>query len=316
MEKFPTDDAAREHLERLRWPNGPACPKCGSAEVYRLTRKAESTRGCRAGLLKCKYCRKQFTVTVGTVMEDSHIPLRKWVIAMYMLCCSKKGISAHQIHRMLGLSYKSAWFLMHRVRFAMTEPAMREKLYGVIEADEAYIGGKRNRGRRIPRGEGGPAGRPAADSPMRPVFALVQRNGDVRSFHVQRVTADTLRRVLKENVHEDSAIVTDELNVYGPACEDFGSHETVNHSKGEYVRHGNVHTNTIEGYFGLLKRGINGIYHHVGAHHLHRYLAEFDFRYNSRKMKDGARTEMAVRGIEGKRLKYRDSSKTARTASL
>jgi transposase-like protein len=152
-------------------------------------------------------------------------------------------------------------------------------------------------------------------SAMRPVFSLVKRNGDVRSFHIQRVTADTLGRILKENVEESSAIVTDELNAYRKACEDFWSHETINHTKGEYARPGNVHTNTIEGFFGILKRGINGIYHHVGVHHLHRYLAEFDFRYNSRKISDGARTEMAVRGIEGKRLTYRDSSPTRRTAS-
>lgn len=314
MQRFPDADAAREHLERLRWPEGPACPRCGGAEVYRLTAKADSKSGCRKGLLKCKYCRRQFTVTVGTIFEDSHIPLNKWLIAIYMLCSSKKGISAHQIHRMLKLSYKSAWFMMHRIRFAMEAGPIREKLFGVIEADETYVGGKRSR-RQVPPNKKSHRGRPAPDSPMRPVFALVQRDGDVRSFHVHRVTSENLKAILQTNVDENSALVTDDLNVYGPACEDFGSHETINHSKGEYSRRGNVHTNTIEGYFSILKRGINGVYHHVGAHHLHRYLSEFDFRYNSRKVNDGARTEMAVRGFEGKRLTYRDSSKRRGTAS-
>src|SRR5205085_1384807 len=249
------------------------------------------------GLLRCKACKKQFTVMVGTIFEDSHIPLAKWFAAIYLMNASKKGVSAHQIHRMLGITYKSAWFMCHRIRYAMAQPPLQSKLSGIVEADECYIGGKRR----------GQIGRPGPNSNKAPVVALVERGGSVRSFHIGRVTAENLHEVLTDNIEAEARLMTDENNAYLALGREFASHETVNHSIKEYAR-GDVTTNTIEGYLGLLKRGINGIYHQVGAHHLHRYLAEFDFRYNHRKLTDGERTEAAIRGFEGKRLTYRDSS--------
>jgi transposase-like protein len=229
--------------------------------------------------------------------EDSHIPLNKWLIAIYVMCSSKKGVSAHQLHRMLSMTYRSAWFMCHRIRLAMSHPSMNVgKLGGIVEADECYIGGKR-------RGE---IGRPGPNNSSKsPVVSLVERGGNVRSFHMGRVTAENLRQVLTDNVEATTRLMTDENNAYKAVGREFESHETVNHKYQEYAR-GDVTTNTVEGYFGLLKRGINGIYHHVGPHHLHRYLAEFDFRYNARKIDDGDRTTLAITGATGKRLMYRD----------
>ena len=229
-------------------------------------------------------------MTVGTIFEDSHIPLDKWLIAIYLMCSSKKGISAHQLHRMLKLSYKAAWFMCHRIRYAMEQGPLAAKLGGVIEADETYVGGKVR-------------GHQWADN-KRPVLSVVQRGGRVRSFHMERVTAENLRQVLKDNVEVSARLMTDEYRGYTVAGTDFASHETVNHSEREYSR-GDVSTNTIEGFFGLLKRGINGVYHHVGRKHLHRYLGEFDFRYNERKVTDGERAQNALKGFEGKRLTYK-----------
>ena len=296
MERFSTEEAAREYLERKRWPEGPVCSHCGSGEAYRLTPKPDSKRPGRKGLLKCKACRKQFTVTVGTIFEDSHIPLNKWLIAIYLVCSSKKGMSAHQLHRMLGITYKASWFLCHRIRYAMQQPAMLEKLSGIIEADETYIGGKeRGIGRGMYRGTGKKA----------PVFALVERGGRVRSFHMRRVTEENVIEVMRDHIEAEASIMTDESQVYANLHREFARHEKVNHSKREYSR-GDVTTNRVEGFFGLVKRGLHGTFHHVGAHHLHRYLAEFDFRYNARKISDGDRTDLAIAGFEGKRLKYRD----------
>lgn len=186
--------------------------------------------------------------------------------------------------------------MLHRIRYAMEQPPTQEKLFGIIEADETYLGAKHH-GRR---------GRLEVDGPKTPVFALVQRGGNVRSFPMVRVTSENIKSMLQEHVSEGSAIMTDDLNVYPPACRDFASHEVVNHTQKQYVKDGNVHTNTIEGFFGILKRGINGVYHFVGKKHLHRYLSEFDFRYNSRQTTDGDRTRLAIAGFEGKRLMYRD----------
>jgi len=300
IRRFSSEDTAREYLDKLRWPDGPYCPHCGGMEVYRLTAKPESKKPGRKGLLKCKYCRKQFTVTVGSIFEASHIPLSKWLQAIYLLCSSKKGMSAHQLHRMLGITYKSAWFLCHRIRYAMQQPAMLEKLSGIIEADETYIGGKRKAGEWKKSGfEGAPTGH------MAPVVALVQRGGKVRAFPMERVTAENLHAALKENVDKSARIMTDEAKAYRGIDAHFASHETVNHSKKEYAR-GDVTTNAAEGFFGLLKRGVNGIYHHWSKKHLHRYVSEFEFRYNGRMISDGDRTELAIAGFEGKRLKYRD----------
>jgi len=296
VERFSTEETAREFLERNRWPEGPACPHCGGCEVYRLTPNPDSKKPGRKGLLKCKYCRKQFTVTVGTIFEDSHIPLHKWLIAIFMMCSSKKGMSAHQLHRILGLSYKAAWFMCHRIRYAMDEGPQMDKLSGIIEADETYIGGKE-------RGIG--SGRPKPGSKKVPVFALVERGGRVRAWPMERVTSENLRSTLRENVEKSSRIMTDDSILYTNVSDDFASHEAVNHTKKEYVR-GDVSTNTVEGFFGLLKRGVNGTFHHVSKKHLHRYVNEFQFRYNARKMNDGDRTTLAIAGFEGKRLKYRD----------
>jgi transposase-like protein len=296
MQRFSGEDEARAYFERLRWPNGPACPHCGSAEVYRLTAKVDSAKPGRKGLLKCKYCRKQFTVTVGTIFEASHIPLNKWLQAIYLLCSSKKGMSAHQMHRMLNMTYKAAWFMCHRIRYAMEQGPNGALLSGIIEADECYVGGKRKSGK---------SGRPGPGESKAAVFALVQRGGQVRAFPVERVTSENLHAILKENVDKSARIMTDDLNVYHGLDNHFASHESVNHTRKEYVR-GDVTTNTIEGFFGIFKRGINGIYHHVSKKHLHRYTGEYEFRYNGRKVSDGARTLLAIAGFEGKRLKYRD----------
>lgn len=299
-ERFSTEEAAREWLESKRWPEGAACPHCGGAEVYKLTPKPESKKPGRKGLYKCKYCRKQFTVTVGTIFEDSHIPLNKWLLGIYLLCSSKKGMSAHQLHRMLGITYKAAWFMCHRIRYAMQQPAALEKMSGIVEIDETYVGGKRRKGEWKKGGfEGGP------HSHMQPVVSLVQRDGTVRSFHMRRVTEENVTEVIREHIDSNATVMTDESKVYDKLRHEFVRHGRVNHKKGEYSR-GDTTTNTVEGFFSLLKRGIRGVYHHVGEGHLHRYLSEFDFRYNARKVSDADRTDLAIAGFEGKRLKYRD----------
>ncbi len=292
--QYADEDKTRETLERLRWPNGAVCPKCGGVEPYKLTPKPGSKT--RKGLYKCKACREQFTVTVGTIFEDSHIPLSKWLMAIHLLCASKKGMSAHQLHRMLGVTYKSAWFMAHRIRYAMNREPLVSKLKGVIEADETYVGGKAQN--RL----GGHAGRGALNKT--PVLSLVERKGDVRSFPMSRVSGDLLKEIIRWHVHPQARLMTDDYVPYRGLGREFASHETVKHSDKEYVR-GDVHTNTVEGFFSLLKRGIVGTYHHVGSRHLWRYLDEFDFRYNQRKVSDGARAAAAVKMAEGKRLTYR-----------
>ena len=304
---FQDAEKAREFLERLRWPNGPVCPHCGCKTAYKLTPKPGSKKPVRPGVWKCKDCEQQFTVTVNTIFEDSHIPLHKWLLAIHLLCASKKGMSAHQLHRMLPVTYKTAWFMAHRIRYMMSQPSFKQKMFGVIEADETYVGGKR-------RNRGG-QGRPGEYSHKQKVFALVKRDGNVRSFHVERVTADNLRSILWKNVHPSATIMTDNFASYDNLNAQFNTHYTVNHSAGEYSRtHAGaptIHTNTIEGVFSLLKRGIYGTYHQVGKHHLHRYLSEFDFRYNARKISDTERTLLALSQAEGKRLQLRDSQSGA-----
>ncbi|MBZ5703728.1 MAG: IS1595 family transposase [Acidobacteriia bacterium] len=301
--QFQDAEKAREFLESLRWPDGPVCPHCNCMTAYKLTAKANSKKPVRIGVYKCKDCEQQFTVTVNTIFEDSHIPLNKWLLAIHLLCASKKGMSAHQLHRMLGVTYKSAWFMAHRIRYMMGQSSFQNKLKGVVEADETYIGGRR-------RHQGG-VGRPDEYSHKQPVFSVLQRNGDVRSFHVHRVTADNLLSTLQKNVAQKACIVTDGFAAYDRVPARFKRHEVINHAEQEYSRTADdgmrVHTNTVEGYFGLLKRGLTGVYHHVGSHHLHRYLTEFDFRYNARKISDSERTLLALSQAEGKRLQLRDS---------
>jgi transposase-like protein len=284
---YHDDDAARVHLEKLLWPNGPVCPRCGVTEDRITKLQGKSTR---PGVYKCKDCRKPFSVTVGTVMERSHIPLSKWVLAARFMASSKKGMSAKQLERMMGCTYETAWFLFHRLREAARE-ANPGPLGGegkVVEADETVVGGKeRNKhlSKRNPKNIGA-VGKQVA-------FTLVERKGRARSFHVANVTGATL--------------MTDDAGQYRPIGKEFTSHETVNHGIEEYVR-GDAHSNTVEGYFSILKRGVIGTFHHVSEAHLHRYLAEFDFRYNTRSalgIEDDERAAELLRGAKGKRLMYR-----------
>ena len=287
--KYNDKDKARELLESLRWPEGPICPHCESEKVYKLTPKPSSKT--RKGVYKCGKCRKQFTVTVNTIFEDSHIPLNKWLMAIHLICSSKKGISAHQLHRMLNITYKSAWFMAHRIRYAMSQPPLVHKLNGIVEADETYIGGK-GRGKR---GRG--------SEKKTPVFSLVERKGNIKSQPVGNVKAKTLKKIMLENIDKNAIVVTDEFPSYKGLKKHFAGHDTIDHGKKEYVR-GDIHVNTVEGYFSLLKRGIKGTFHHVSKEHLHRYCNEFDFRYNYRKIDDGMRTAFLINQVEGKRLTY------------
>lgn len=290
---FQNDEAAREQLEAIRWPSGPVCPHCGC--TGKIT-KTHSTR--RPGLYTCNDCRKQFTVTVGTVFERSHVPLHKWLQAAYLMCSSKKGMSSHQIHRMLDVTYKTAWFMTHRIREAMDD-GMFAPMGGegqIVEVDETYWGTAKAK----------PKNQRGGHHKMK-IVSLVERDAGVHSFHVERVNAATLRPLLKEHIHAETRVMTDEGWWYKNLDKHFARHETVNHLAKEYSR-GDVTTNTVEGYFSIMKRGLIGTFHHVGTQHLGRYLSEFDFRYNTRKMTDSQRTIAALEGIQGKRLYYRGSS--------
>jgi len=295
---FTNETKAREWLEGHVWPNGPVCPHCGVSEFTRLEGTAH-----RPGLFQCNACRQQFTVTVGTVFERSKIPLGKWLMATFLLVASKKGMSAHQLSRMLGVSYKSTWFMMHRIREAMREGKLPGGPLGgegkIVEADETYVGGKernKHRSKRKPENVGGVG--------KETVFALVERRGRVRSQHVKAVSAKALRPILVSQVDRKSWLMSDDAGQYRILGAEFARYESVNHSIGEYVR-GKAHTNTIENYFSILKRGIVGVYHHVSQQHLKRYLGEFDFRYNTRNVDDMTRAAEALKGIKGKRLTYR-----------
>lgn len=296
---FHDEAAAFEYLESILWADGVHCPHCG---VVGRSNKMQG-KSHRIGLWKCYACRKQFTVKVGTVFEHGRIPLHKMLQAVYLMTSSKKGISAHQLHRTLEITYKSAWFLAHRIREAMRDGDLSGGLGGenkVVEADETYVGGKaKNRAyREAPKKEA--------------VVALVERNGEVRSFHMPSVTAKNLRPVLVTQIERKSYLMTDEAPVYKKTGKEFAGHGTVNHSINEYVRHGGFkHTNTVEGYFSILKRGINGVFQHVSQQHLKRYLGEFDFRYNTRSalgFDDAQRSVEALRGIVGKRLTYQTAT--------
>ena len=286
-------DAARGHLESIRWPDGPICPHCGVID------NAAELKGKkhRPGLYKCRDCRKQFSVTVGTVFERSKVPLNKWLLATHLMTSSKKGISSHQIHRNLGVTYKTAWFMTHRIRCAMesTDNTQFGSGGGIVEADETYIG----------RMKGVPKKR-AGGGHKQKVFSLVERGGKVKSMHISGSMFEGVKQGLK-NVSPDAHLMTDQSTLYMNLGKQFASHQTVNHGINEWKR-GNAYTNTIEGYFSIFKRGMKGVYQHCREDHLHRYLAEFDFRYNHRsalKIDDKERARLALLGIGGKRLTYR-----------
>jgi transposase-like protein len=288
--------AAYAWVEARIWPDGPVCPHCGG--VDRISKMGG--KSTRIGAYKCYQCRQKFTVKIGTVFEDSHVPMRLWLQAMYLLCSSKKGISSNQLHRTLGVTLKTAWFMSQRIREAMRTVGLAP-MGGpgtIVEIDETFIGNK-------------------ADMPKRRGFAhkhavlsLVERGGKVRSFHVEGTSAAHLVPILRANIAKETAIVTDEAGQYAHLNKEFESHEYVNHSAGEYGR-GPVHTNTVENFYSVFKRGMKGVYQHCSEKHLHRYVAEFDFRYSNRVrlgVDDVERTERALMGIVGKRLTYRTAN--------
>jgi transposase-like protein len=299
--QFQDEIKARRYLEKLRWADGRFCPHCGDIG----NSGALEGEKHRDGLYKCYACREQFTVTLGTVFESSHIPLHKWLLAAYLMCTSKKGISSMQLQRMLQLkSYKSAWFLSHRLRFAMAQPdsAPMGANGGIVEADETYIG--RKPGRRKAR---------AGAGHKNVVFSLIERGGKVKSVHITGKTFPGIKKALMGSVSKDAVLMTDDARMYKKIGRPFADHQSVNHSAHEYVR-GEAHTNTIENFFSVFKRGMIGTYQHCGSQHLHRYLAEFDFRHNSRSalgVEDAERTMRALLGIEGKRLTYKAPIKKA-----
>lgn len=290
---FHDEQAAYDYVEARIWPNGATCPKCGERErVSKMGGKST-----RIGVYKCYKCRKPFTVKVGTVFESSHVKMNLWLQAIYLICASKKGISSNQLHRILGVTLKTAWFMSHRIREAMRDGVLAPMggAGGIVEADETYIG-------RDPAKKGASYGHD-----MNKVLSLVDRkSGRARSMVVDNLKADTVVPILLENIDRETRVHTDEASHYRLLRDDFASHQSVSHSNDEYVR-GDVHTNTIEGYFSIFKRGMKGTYQHCGKRHLHRYLAEFDFRYSYRQalaVNDERRAEIALRGIVGKRLTY------------
>ena len=300
---FQDANEARDWLEQLLWADGRVCGYCGVVDQ-------STPLARRPGYYQCNACRKQFTVMVGTVFERSHIPLNKWLMAGFLLCSSKKGMSAHQMHRMLGVTYKTSWFMCHRLREAMA-PGKSGPLGGegkIVEADTTFIGGReknKHLGKRDPKAIGGVG--------KQIVHSLVERGGEVRSNHIANVSGKTLRPVVMSQVSRKSSLMTDTAGGYMGIGKEFARHEMVNHEIGEYVR-GDASSNTVESYFALLKRGIVGTYHNVSEAHLKRYLAEFDFRYNNRirlGVDDEMRAETALKGIQGKRLTYRRIDETA-----
>lgn len=290
---------AVEFLEKQRWGDSPACPHCGGEDVYQM--KGRDGERNKRYLWRCRDCDQQYTVRISTVFEDSRIPLRHWCFAFWAACASKKGVSALQIQRQTGLSYKSALFMMHRVRYAMTDDhSTPEPMTGTIEIDETYVGGK-------PRYKG-PHNRKFTGRATKkiPVVAMVQRNGDVRAQVMPTVNSKNLGKAIRENVHQSARIITDESRLYTGIGKPFdGGHDTINHSAKQYAV-GDITTNTIEGFFSILKRGVIGTFHSISKEHLHRYVGEFEYKYNTRKMNDGERVVLAIRKAEGKRLHYKE----------
>jgi transposase-like protein len=311
---FHDEAAAFDFLEKTLWPDGAVCPHCGSVgKATKLQGKAT-----RIGLWKCneKECRKQFTVKVGTVFEHGRLPLHKFLQAVYLLCCSKKGCSSHQLHRVLGITYKSAWFLSHRIREAMRDGSLSPLGGGgkIVEIDETAHGKIAGAPKRVRRAMGGYG---------RTVFTLVERGGSARSFHVEGTTLAQLMPIIRANVHRETQVMTDAASWYKflPAYVDVASHDMVEHGDAEYVRYEGervISTNTVEGYYSIFKRGMKGVYQHCSEKHLHRYLAEFDFRYSYRValgVNDEARTARALKGVIGKRLTYKAADRSQASAT-
>lgn len=298
---FQNEEAAFAYVEARLWPEGPVCPFCGATEEHIGELKGKTTR---LGLRKCYACSKPFTVRIGTIFEGSHLPLHLWLQVIHLMCASKKGVSTRQIQRMLECSMKTAWFLTHRIREAMKDGSVGP-LGGegkTIEADTTYIGGKEKNkhvGKRNRANIGGIG--------KQIVHSIVERDGRVRSHHIPRVNGETLRPILEAHADKASAFMTDTAGGYLHIGREFARHEMVDHGKDEYVR-GDAHSNTVEGYFSILKRGLTGVYHSVSEAHLHRYLAEFDFRHSNREklgISDVSRADLALLGVKGKRLTYR-----------
>ena len=293
---FHDEEAAYGYLESILWPDGPICPKCGSLDnAYRMKGKR-----ARPGLRRCKDCKKDFTVKVGTIFEDSHVKMYQWLQAVYLMCASKKGFSAHQLHRTLGVTYKTAWFMAHRVREAMRSGSFRATMGGEgkkVEVDETFIG--RKKGVEVKRGT----------AHKMAVLSLVERGGEVRSFPINTTKAKEIGPIVNKHIAKESDLMTDEASQYQSIGKRFTSHGWVTHSAGQYVD-GPIHSNTVEGYFSIFKRGMKGVYQHCSEKHLHRYLAEFDFRYNHREsvgVGDEDRATSALRNATNKRLTYRES---------
>jgi hypothetical protein len=311
---YSDDEAARKHLESLLWPDGPICPHCGVVDEATLM----AGKSHRPGLYNCRACDKPFTVTVGTIYERSHIPLHKWVYATHLMTASKKGISAAQLHRMLGFgSYRTAWFMAHRIREAMKGSSGKAPLGGegkVVEADESYFHKVENPSEL--RHDGKPFMKDRGydrkklnygSANKRPIMVLVERGGKARTFHVAEANRDTIERILAANVDLNSRLHTDESHLYKRFGKRFAAHESVNHSKDEYAR-GDVTSNSAEGFFNVFKRGMTGVYQHCGEVYLNRYLVEFEFRHNTRTklgVNDKERAALAIKGAQGKRLTLR-----------
>lgn len=297
------DEQCRNYLAKMRWPDGVRCPKCGANNPYTITRKSPTKNQVRT-LYRCRECKRQFTATVGTIFEDSHIPLNKWFAAIYLMCASKKGISAHQLHRQLDITYKSAWFMCHRVREAMRTKGVFEPLSGVVEADETYIGGKK-RGHRVwHEYEQDEIRMGLRDKPRHPrmdkeaVFGILERGGRVRSEHVETVNHKTLRKLMSDNIDfQNTHLITDTHPAYR-SIRRYVRHDMINHEI-EYVN-GIIHTQGIENYWSLLKRGLYGVFHHVDAKYLANYLNEFEYRYNRRKITDAERFASLMSQTQGR----------------
>ena len=308
QKQFHDEEAAYEYVEAHLWANGPVCPRCG--ETKRVNKlQGKSTR---IGVHKCYSCRKPFTVKVGTIFESSHVKMHLWLQAIYLMVSSKKGISTQQLHRTLGVTLKTAWFMTHRIREAMRDGTLAPMGGNgeYVEADETYFGKKADqsppasrKGRPYLKGGVGPSGK-------RAIVSLVERGGSVRSFHVKQANKENVANIVTDNIKRESVLATDESYLYKAVGKEFLDHQTTKHSIGEYVR-GGVHSNTVENYFSVFKRGMRGTYQHCAEKHLHRYLAEFDFRYNTRQAlgyDDADRASVALLGAAGKRLTYQTAS--------